>query len=277
MAAPFKKHLSISQINMLSRCAEQWRRRYDLGEKIPPGFSRIVGKVVDGTSTTNLTGKMKGEGLMSIEAVGDMAADAFGPCWEEEEKIAEAEVVLTEQEAALGVDKAAGLAKDKSIRLAQLHAREFAPIIQPTHLQRRIEVELPGYPYDLLGYLDIQEGLRAIRDTKTAAKTPAKDIADRDDQLTMYAMMVYKNDGTIPDALTLDYLIDLKTPKATVFATKRTVEDFDPLLRRVEVASLALEKGVFVPARETDWWCSERWCGYFSSCAYVKRSRRLNV
>jgi hypothetical protein len=276
-----KPYLSISQINMYFRCGAQYEFRYILGKKAPPGFFMIVGSAVDDTVNENLGSKMGGNGLLPIEEIVDLAADSFDGRWKKAEENAENNiagdaVVLTDDEKEIGFKKAKGQAKDKSIRLAQLHASEFAPIIQPTHLQRKVKVTLPNHPYDLLGYLDIQEGNRSIRDTKTSGKTPAADIADRDDQLTMYAMMVYKNDGEIPSFLSLDYLIDLKTPKAKSFGTKRTIEDCNVLLMRVETVSRGLEKGIFIPARETDWCCSPRWCGYFGICEFVKRSRRMN-
>ena len=263
-----KEHLSISQLNMLSRCGEQYYQRYIKGRKVPPGISLIVGKTVDGSVTHNLTRKLEGKDLLPVEDVIDYTAEQFNQEWES------SEVALSEEEMAKGLKIVKGEALDKSVRLAGLHALEMAPAIQPTHLQRKVQVELPGYPYDLLGYIDVQEGTHSIRDTKTSGKTPVKDIADKDDQLTIYAMMVKVTDGEIPELLCLDYLIDLKTPKAQVFSTTRTEEDFKPMLRRVEAASLALEKGVFVPARETDWWCNSKWCGYHSTCPYVKQSHR---
>jgi hypothetical protein len=268
----FKKpHMSISQLNMLSRCGEQYRRRYVLGEKIPPGIALIVGSAVDKAVTLNLQNKMAGHGLLAVDEVADAAAESFEERWNQEE------VALCDEELKLGIKQAKGQAHDRSVRLAKLHAQEMAPLIQPTHLQRKVMVELTGYPYDLLGFIDIQEGTKAIRDTKTSGKTPPKDVADRDDQLTIYAMMTSVVDGVIPEKLSLDYLIDLKTaPVSKPFITTRTEEDFEPILRRIEAASLALEKGVFIPARESDWWCSERWCGFHSDCKYVKRLRRSN-
>lgn len=263
-----KPHLSISQLNMLSKCGEQYRRRYILNHKIPPGIALLVGSAVDRTVTRNLGRKMETRFLLSEAEVADLAAHEYNEQWNQ------GEVALTEDEALLGLKAARGMGLDKSVRLARLHAAQLAPAINPTHLQRKVEVELKGYPYDLLGYIDIQEGARAIRDTKTTAKTPPADVADKDDQLTIYAMMAKVIDGIIPEKLCLDYLIDTATAKAKSFETQRDTEDFKPILHRVETASIALEKGVFVPARESDWWCNARWCGYHSTCAYVKRARR---
>jgi hypothetical protein len=212
---------------------------------------------------------MAGRGLLAVDEVADAAADSFEERWNREE------IALNDEELKLGIKQAKGQGHDRSVRLAKLHSQEMAPHIEPTHLQREIKVVLEGHPYDLLGYIDIQEGTNAIRDTKTSGKTPPKDVADRDDQLTLYAMMACVNDGIIPKLLSLDYLIDLKTaPVSKSFLTTRMKEDFKPIIRRIEAASLALEKGVFIPARESDWWCNERWCGFHSNCKFVKRSRR---
>ena len=263
-----KPHLSISQLDMLSRCGEQYHRRYIRGEIIPPAIAMLVGRTIDGTVNPNLGRKLEKAPLMSLEEIADLAASCFNKEWDK------GDVWLTDEEAVLGIKAAKGNALDKSVRLSKLHAAELAPAIEPTHLQRKVKVELPNYPYDLLGFIDIQEGSKSIRDTKSSGKTPPKDIADKSDQLTMYGMMALVIDGVIPKNFYLDYLIDLKTPKSQVFASQRDKQDFKPILRRIEAASLALEKGVFIPARETDWWCNKKWCGYWPTCPYVKRERR---
>jgi hypothetical protein len=228
----------------------------------------LVGRAVDKSVTANHGSKKDGKGLMPLQQIADLARDALNTEWDG------SDVALTKEELQLGLKTVRGEAVDKTVRLSKLHAREKAPEINPTHLQRQIVVELGSYPYDLTGYLDIQEGVRAVRDTKTSAKTPASDIADKDDQLTLYAMMVRVVDGAIPERLYLDYLIDTKTPKAESFETVRTAEDFNPVLRRVENAITVLEKGAFMPARETDWWCNPKWCGYHATCPFVKQPRR---
>lgn len=268
-----KRYLSHTQLDMISKCGEMFYQRYVLGRKKPPGISLLVGRTVDDTSTENLGHKMTQKNLLPIEAVEDLAATSFSRNWDL------SDILLTEEELKAGINLVKGQAKDKSIKLARLHAEKFAPVINPTHLQRRIVAEIDGFPYDLISYLDIQEGAQSIRDTKTSGKTPDKRIADQDDQLTFYAMGVYVSDGILVKNVHLDYLIQTESKtkgiqaKHQSFKSRRRKKDFNPILRRLEVASLALEKGVFVPARETDWWCDPKWCGYYP-CKYVKGIRR---
>ena len=84
-------------------------------------------------------------------------------------------------------------------------------------------------------------------------------------------------DGKAPDKVVLDYLIDNKVPIAKTFESVRDASDFQALLHRIENAIEAIQKGVFIPARQTDWCCSDKWCGYFKSCRYVKQPKFISL
>jgi hypothetical protein len=267
-------HLSHSQLTMLSRCGEQYRRRYIEGEKIPPAIAMLVGRAVDESVTDNLTTKIEHGTLLPLEQVRAKARDTFSNTWAGEG------VFLTDEDVALGPARVKGEAVDKSVRLAELHARQVAPGISPTAVQRRWEVSLEkaGYAATLVGVLDIQEGSKRIRDTKTSGKSPSEDQADKSDQLTLYALGAKVIDGAIPDELSLDYLVDTKTPKVVQLVSKRTEADFGPVLRRVERALEVIQAGAFTPANpETDWWCSKSSCGYWASCPFVRRGATVTV
>lgn len=267
-----KPALSISAVDMLSKCGEQYYRRYIQKERIAPGVASIVGRGVDGAVNANLTHKMETRELLPLEKVLDLARDAFESEWKSQE------VALSKDEVADGVQNVKGRAVDKAVRLAKLHASDLAPVISPTAVQRKWTIELPGYPMDLIGYTDIEEGPSVIRDTKTSHKSPREDEADLSDQLTLYALAKRVLDKTKgPIAVVLDYLVDLKTPKVVTRDSERTIDDFRVMLRRIEVAQRAIDAGVFVPARQSDWWCSPRWCGYFNSCPYARQRKQVFI
>lgn len=265
-----KPHLSISQLDTLSRCGEQYRRRYIEHEIIPPGVAALVGKATDQSVTRNLGHKIHTKEFLSVEDVAATARDSVTNDWQ-------SGVKLDPDEAARGATVTRGEAIDKAVRLSVLHATRTAPTLDPTHVQRKWVVEMAGYPLDLVGVIDIQEGARAVRDTKTAAKTPNATCADESDQLTAYALAVQVIDGQPPAAVALDYLIDNKTPIAKPFLSTRDGDDFRALLHRVEVAVVAIEKGVFIPARQSDWWCSPKWCGYHGTCKYVRQPKTIQL
>jgi hypothetical protein len=256
---------------MLSRCGEQYRRRYIEHEIRSPAVAMLVGRATDDSVNHNLTSKLKTGELLNGENVSSIARDAFVSSWE-------GGVALNDDELIQGLKTVKGEAIDKSVRLSLLHANARAPQIEPTAIQRRWRVELDGYPQDLVGVIDIQEGLKAVRDTKTAAKTPPKTIADTDDQLTAYALALRVLEGKAPGRVALDYLVDLKTgPKAPVFESVRDDVDFQTFLNRLEIAMEAIEKGVFIPANPNDWQCSRKWCGYWGDCRYAKRPHSVSL
>jgi hypothetical protein len=265
-----KPQLHVSGLEMLSKCGIQFERVYINGERIPPGVALIVGTSTHKPIARNLENKIRAGVLLPIEEIKDIARDTLVNEWQKGVK-------LDDEEVKEGIAKVKAAAIDKAVRLSTLHATKTAPEIKPTHVERQWVVQLPGYPVDLAGALDIQEGLQSVRDTKTAAKTPPKTIADESIQLTAYALAVKVIDGQAVQKVQLDYLIDKTEPEAKPFTSTRDDEDFVTLLRRIERAVIAMEKGVFIPARETDWWCSPKYCGFHGSCPFVRQPKQFII
>lgn len=260
-----RKKLSYSALNMLARCGEQFRFRYLDGLKVPPGVAAIVGRGVDASVNMNLlTKRDTGKPLPLMEA-RELARDQVHREFEMDG------VTLSEDEAALGMKRIKADAVDVSVRLAQMHHIEAAPKINATHIQRKWTLEVTGLDIDLTGYIDIQEGIDTVRDTKTAGKSPSADEAANSMQLTTYAMAVAAIDGAIPKKVKLDYLVKTKTPKLVQIESTRVQADFQHVLERVYQASIAMDAGIFTPAPLDAWWCSNRWCGYWSRCSYARR------
>ncbi|MHC4181025.1 MAG: RecB family exonuclease [Planctomycetota bacterium] len=265
------KHISYSAISMLERCGEQYRFRYIEGISIPPGVSLLQGRAVDDAVTADLRTKIDSGVLLPLEAVRDIARDALVNAWDHSEVRLEAEYVE------MGPAKAKAKAVDTSISLAELHHTEAAPKIEPTHVQREWALEVRGIPYPLVGVIDIQEGTKAVRDTKTSKKSPPKDAADKSSQLSAYALACKVRDGVMPEMLALDYLVATKTPKLVVLETKREMEQLRPFRNRLFNAVEVIQAGVFIPASPDAWCCSERWCGYWNTCRYAQRPVSVSV
>lgn len=265
-----KPALSISAMDMLSKCGEQYRRRYIEKERIAPGVAAVVGRGVDASVNRNLTAKIETAELLTVDEVESTARDQVAHDW------GTAEISLSTEERELGVPTVRAASIDKAVRLSGLHATDTAPTLNPTKVQRRWRIELPNYPMDLTGVTDIEE-LTTVRDTKTAAKSPRENEAELSDQLTLYALAMKVLDGTAPAKVALDYLVDTKVPKAVTRESTRDLDDFHVMLRRIETAENAIDRQIFVPARQSDWWCSARWCGYFQTCPYARHRKALVI
>ncbi len=226
MSETKKPQLHASALEM--KCLEAFRRRYIENEIIPPGVAALVGTATDAGITRNLGNKIKTGQLLPVDECIDTARDALNAAWE-------TGVRLDDDEAKRGIKIVKGGAIDKAVRLSTLHHKELAPIIQPSHVQRKWALSSPGYPCDIVGAIDIQESAESIRDTKTSENTPRADIAHRSVQLSAYALAVELIDGRPPARVFLDYLIDRKTPQAKPFESVRTEEHFKAVLARVEV------------------------------------------
>jgi hypothetical protein len=263
-----KPQLHVSGLEMLSKCGEQFRRVYIERERMPPAVAMIVGTATHKSVARNLESKIKTGLLLSVAEVKDTARDSLASEWE-------SGIRLDEDEVKEGIKKVKAGAIDKAVTLSALHLTDVAPLLIPTHVERGWVIEMPDFPFNLAGTLDIQEGSSSVRDTKTAGKTPAKTIADESLQLTAYALATKVIDGVAVKSVKLDYLIDNKTPIYTPFISTRDDDDFKNLLLRIERASKAIEKGVFIPARETDWWCSKKWCGFHGSCPFAKQPKQF--
>lgn len=229
----------------------------------------LIGRGVDQSVDANLTRKMEGGGMLGFDEVKAVARDAIVREWES------GDVALTDTQRYTGARKVRDSAIDDTVNLATHHRKVVAPHIQPRAVQRYWRVDLENFPFDLVGRIDIEETDGVIRDTKTSAKSPSEHEADNSEQLTMYALAADVIDEKLPPYLALDYLVRLKNgAKYVKRETTRREEDFSVLFRRIERAADAIQKEVFLPANQTDWWCSETFCGYASSCPYFRGHHR---
>lgn len=257
-----KPHLSPSSLGMITRCPCQYEWRYVRGIKSPPSIALIVGAATHASIEKDMTAKMTTGSLLADQEVEDNAATAFEEKLNKEQEDAGFDVIFDE-EADLGT------AKDLTVDLANLHHIEHAPSLTPIAVEREIVVTADGYPYDLMGFIDIQEQ-GSVRDTKTRGKTPPANAMERDIQFSFYSMAVKINDGYDPDCY-MDNLVKTKVPKLAILSHKYDEGDYRQLLARFEYAARMIESGMFPPCDPSSWLCAEKWCGYWLLCAFGKK------
>lgn len=112
-----------------------------------------------------------------------------------------------------------------------------------------------------------------IRDTKTSRKSPNQDTADTSVQLSAYSAAHHVLYGSVPYAVKLDYLVDLKSgPKTMTLNSKRDVTDVQTFLNRLVAGVIQMQSGLFVPASSLSWFCDKKWCAYWDRCSYVRHT-----
>lgn len=254
-------HLSVSQMNMLTKCGQQWEYRYVHGIKRPPGAAAHVGSGVHSSQTADMRNKLATGDLLDVTVIQDVARDRVNKRWQDEG------AMLTADEAAQGVKAARGDAVDAAVTLAAFHHEELAPRIQPVHVERPFRLQIPG-ARDLIGYLDLQEAT-VIRDLKVSGKSPGRNDAVESLQLATYGLAVEVMDGVRPEAVALDHVVRLKRgPKIATVAATVGPETNAWVLARWRAADAQIKSGVLPPAPTGSWWCSAKWCGYHDRCPY---------
>jgi hypothetical protein len=264
-----RPHISFSQLNLFSNCAEAYRRRYILGEIIPAGVAALKGGGVHGGVAVNHRQKVQSGRDLPAKDIVEAAIAAF------EEKRAKEGVSLTADELKVGLKPTLARAKDSTAQLADLYAEQSAPTIMPELVEQDVRVEVAGAEQDLLAVIDVATTDRRVIDFKTAKRAKAQKDADESLQLSWYAIAYRALKGIPPASLGLEVLIDTgKMLKHQALTTSRSLRDFEVLVARINAFLLSLKTGNFPPANVGHWLCAPTWCAYFNAgCPYVNATR----
>lgn len=268
-----KPQLHQSMLRTLSRCGEQFRRRYICGDKEAPGIALVIGKSTHKVVEKNLRNKIKTKGqLLSLEEIKDSAHDEFINSWNE------TPIILLPEERELGIKKVKGQSLDMTVKLCELHHANIAPDINPIEngIERKFVVICKGYNFDIAGTIDIQEEER-IRDTKTSNRRLTQQDVDSSLQLTIYALAAKIFEGQIPKETCFDILIKKSVPESLTLTSKRNEKDFIAFKNRFEKACEVIEKGMFYPTDYSNYWCSKLYCGYYDTCPYVSGRKSFSL
>ena len=267
-----KPYFSATQLSMYYRCAMQYMFRYEEGLRIQPPVVFIVGGSFHACGEADLRNVIVTGSLLDTQLLLDMARDSVNNRWDEEG------VALDEAEKKAGEKKVRGAAVDTTIRLAATHHSRLAPYIKPAYVEREWLLEIDGYPYDLKGYIDVQETpgtlpVGRVRELKSAGKKPSDTAQEELIQLTAYAAAVNVLDGAYPEII-VDYVTKAKEPEIYSRRVERGPDDVKGLLMMIETLTLAKERGLFPPTGLGKWYCGDR-CGYSKTkCKYYRRGSK---
>lgn len=259
-------HISPTQYDMFTRCAEQWRRRYAEGEIIPPGIAAVTGSGFHAAAELNFTEKMITGEDQPKSVLQDVAATAY------RKRLDEQGVFIPHQERP-SAEKDLGKGLDDAVRLVD-PLLEFAPPIQPALVEHRSELILDGLP-PIIGFIDLYTTERRLSDLKTAAKKWPQQKADTATQPTVYREMIKREFGEAPAIQTIDCFVKTKTPKYETVETIRKDEDLEVLANKMRLMMRMITAGIFPPADPGSWVCSPRFCGFWYSCPHIANHRKL--
>ena len=261
------RHISISQINMFGRCAEQWRRRYLERDIFPPGIAAHVGSGVHFAAEVNYRPKIDTGEDQPLDVLTDAAAEKY------EQKVRDGVFIPREQRASAMSDIAKG--KDRAVSLTRVYAGVIAPTMRPAYVEERVELEVDGLPVPFLGILDCLGVDNHLSDLKTSSRKWNQSRADHELQPTLYQQLVKELTGAPPTAITFDILVAAKRLAAQRVLTTRNDEDFAILIQRARLMIKQIDAGIFPPAQPGAWICSPKWCGYWWSCPHIPPHKKI--
>lgn len=278
-----KEYMSFSQIDMYLRCPRQYYHRYVLGQPRPPGVALLFGKGVHAAVEKTHHHLIDYSKPAPIEMLKDTLSDKFDEMAEEFDEI------NWEEE-----EHSPGELKDTGIKMVSLYNEKFAPKVKPQvkktpggvikGVEKKIETTVAGINF--IGYIDlidcnatavfteeetklyeanggeIPEDFRtAIVDFKTKQKAMAPAEVMNSLQLTLYSYV-----EQVPIVRFDQFLNQKKGVKFIQSYSSRKQEDYFWLEEIVTHVVKSVSAGMFPPCSPTEWMCTPKWCGYYSSC-----------
>jgi len=240
-------HLSVTQLNTYLRCPLQYFFRYTCHLKTPPNGDMTLGRTIHEVIAENYRQKMRTRQDLPVSQIVDMFSDR----WEHQVE----EVAFDDQ------DKL-GLLKDEGIRLLDLYHKTVAPTVQPVEVERQFLVETGATRLPLMGFIDLIDDQGNIVDHKTAKRSYPERAAEKDIQLTAYAMAYRRLFGKDERSVRFDVMVRNKQPKMQQLSATRTQEDIDRFLAIAEQIERGINAEIFYP--NEGYVCG--YCGFGEIC-----------
>jgi len=146
------EHLSASSLNLFLRCARSFQQQYILKREQPVGSDLVLGSAVHGAIAWNALNK---------DYTPDEAADYF----------AEFEFPSQVEDTGdrLRWDDDQDLVRTRGALMVKTYCEQVLPRLEVAEIERRFELDIPGVPIPVLGFVDItQKGTRPSIDIKTS-------------------------------------------------------------------------------------------------------------
>lgn len=253
-----------SNLNMILRCAEQFRRRYMIGEIIPPNIAAGRGTGLHKANEVNLKQKVVTGADLSVSDLKDAARDGYVHAFSHGVYIPKSQ--LSEKSKLLNQ----GL--NDTLILTKLYQEEVAPEIEPLEVEREFFLDV-GLSLPLAGKIDIERKGK-VDDLKTSGKKWAEGQIHREIQPVFYSYVHEKETGIRPEFIYHILRVLKAGPERQVQRMVPTESSYSGLFAKLNSMIAMIEKGVFPYANPTSWWCHPSWCGYFDTCAGVGNAKQ---
>lgn len=264
-----KGYLSVSQIGQYMKCGRAYEFRYVLDKPIPKTSFTALGSAVHAAAEKLHVGMMEAALPPPLEFVESAFSDAHDAHFEDPD------VVIMEEDAD-------GKTKDVGMKLTRLYykgaigelidpeTKEPLRKIYPIAAERVVRTMLKpteGDEVPFLGIIDLEEA-EEVADLKTKRKKGNQGEVDNSLQLSLYAHVTGKK------TVRHDQLIkpSAKLPERLFrIRSTRTDAEIEHAVNIAADVATDIARGRFPLTMPDNWWCTEKWCPFWSDCRGKKR------
>lgn len=133
-------------------------------------------------------------------------------------------------------------------------------------VERKIELNVPGVPIPIIGYIDIITADGVPGDFKTSSKSWSEDKAEGEIQTLFYLAAMNQMGIATPDWMFRHYIfVKTKTPKFQMMEHSHNPNQLMWLFKMIANVWKGIDAGVY-PENPGSWKCSPNWCEYWSMC-----------
>lgn len=252
--------INFSMADMYTRCGEQVRRRYVLGEKEPPAIA-----LIEGTShhksmeEDNLSKKKTGKQLSAAKLT-----EIFQTKLDQE--VSYAEKQASELHTSLdweGEDRDALLSRAK--KLHEQYAFKYSKKLEPVLIEEPFskDTEVDGIKFNIYGQTDLTTPTTLV-DYKTSSREKSEKDVGKNLQLSVYSWARELQKAAFV------VLVKSGDPHIQLIETERTPGQIQWALRVMARAVDGIRKGSFPLVNPGQfpppWWCSPKFCGFWGKC-----------
>lgn len=239
------EHLSYSSISMYLACPESWRRKYIANEPTYASTALVFGGAVHNTVEDYIQGK------------GDLV-DMWIKHWKA--AIAKDNILWgTETPEEMYNEGVRILMDDKIVY-------NLNTIPKPSAIELRLELQVPGVPVPVVGFIDMigADGIPA--DLKTSSSSWSQGKAAAEIQPLFYLAAMNQNGLKTPGWRFRHYVIvKTKIPKFETHETSHLPGEMFFLFDVIQRVWRAIESGIY-PPNPMSWKCSAQYCDYWGKC-----------
>lgn len=247
------EHLSYSSISMYMDCPESWRRKYIAKEPTRTTSALAFGSAFHGT-------------VERIVAHGDTQYDPL-PIWREEfdKQFTDSVSLDPDETREQHFNEGVRILSHEAVRNLILSIKPGRDEAGNALIEQRVELQVPGVPVPVIGYIDVILDDNTPADFKTSARSWTDAQAGNALQTLFYLAALNQMGREVNWRFQHIIFVKTKTPQVQVLEHAHQPSELFFLFDVIKRVWDGISKHVYV-MNPTTWRCNERYCDFYAQC-----------